>query len=215
MCIRDRSMGGVVDLLILNVGISMGSLFTELNAAQESMRISKKIMDVNVLGSIGPMDATLPALLKSKSGVRIAVVSSLAGKLGLPSRTVYSASKFALQGFFDALRREMLVLGHANTRVTMIYPGVVKTDINRLREGVKGNIKQLDMSKGYEVDDAAAVMVQGIAEGRRDLLMSSDGSVLGLVKAHFIPVLDIIAPGLLDSLVIGEAQKSMNLGKQQ
>merc|ERR1712166_337592 len=127
-------------------------------------------MDVNFLGSVGPLDATLPALLKSKTGVRIAVISSLAGKMGLPSRSVYSASKFALQGFFDSLRRELLLIGESNSAVTMIYPGVVKTDINRLREGIPGKIAQLDVvNTGYEVDVAAAIMTRGIAEGRRDL----------------------------------------------
>jgi short-subunit dehydrogenase len=170
-----------LDLLVLNVGISMGSMFSELVASRDAMRLTKKLMDVNFIGTIGPLTATLPSLLKSDV-VRIAVVSSIAGLTGLPTRTVYSASKFALQGFFDALRRELTLTGRPN-EICIINPGVVKTDINRLREGPEGEIKQLDLTKGYEVDVAAAIMVRAVAEGRRDLIMSTDGSVLGLLKA--------------------------------
>ena len=199
---------GTLDLLVLNVGISMGSFFSELVASGDTMGLTKKLMDVNFVGTVGPLQATFPALLKSRDGVvRIAVVSSIAGITGLPTRTVYSASKFALQGFFDALRRELSLEGHKNA-VTMINPGVVKTDINRLREGAKGKIKQLDMTRGYEVDDAAAIMVRAVAEGRRDLIMSTDGSVLGLLKAQLGPILGLFAPSVVDGIVI-QAQKEM------
>ena len=125
------------------------------------------------------------------------MVSSIAGLTGLPTRTVYSASKFALQGFFDALRRELTLEGRPN-EICVINPGVVKTDINRLREGAKGKIKQLDMTKGYEVDVAAAIMVQAVAEGRRDLIMSTDGSVVGLLKVsvHTTRVQFSVAPNM-------------------
>ena len=65
----------------------------------------------------------------------------------------------------------------------MVYPGVVKTDINRLREGPKGQTQSLDMTKGYDVDHAALVIGTQIAEGARDVVMSVDGTATGLVLA--------------------------------
>ena len=204
-------MGNQLDLLVLNAGISMGSLFSELRESGDAMRVTKKLMDVNYLGSIGPLEATLPALLASPSGVRVAVVSSLAGTTGVPLRTAYSASKFALQGFFEALRRELAIEGE-KAFVTMIYPGVVKTGINRVREGVAGQVKQLDMTASYDVEPAAAIMVRAIAEGRREVTMSTDGSIKGLLTVEIGKFVKLVAPSLIDKIVIKTAKQKMMSG---
>ena len=124
---------------------------------------------------------------------------------------MYSGSKFALKGFFDGLRRELAASGR-DAKVTLIYPGVVQTDINRLRVGPKHTLRQLDTEKGYSVDGAAQIMVQAIAEGRRELLMSLDGSFIGTVKAHLGPWLDAIAPSVLDAMLSAE-QKRLQKGQ--
>ena len=208
-----ESPSDTLDLLVLNAGISMGSTFEELVAEGDAMRLTKSLMDVNVLGQIGPLAAALPMLLKGRSDtqapLRIAVTSSLAGTMGLPTRTVYSASKFALKGFFDGLRRELVSNGY-DARVTLIYPGVVQTNINRLREGPKHTLRQLDTEKGYSVKAASEIIVQAIAEGRRELLMSVDGSYLGTVKAHLGPWLDAIAPSVLDAMLNAEQKRLLD-----
>ena len=152
-----RHTAASLDLLVLNAGISMGSTFGELVAEGDAMRLTKTLIDVNVIGQIGPLHAAWPVLFGSAGGApaRIAVMSSLAGTMGLPTRTVYSASKFALKGFFDGLRRELVASGHG-TKITMIYPGVVKTDINRLREGPRHTLRQLETDKGYSVHSPSA-----------------------------------------------------------
>ena len=61
------------------------------------------------------------------------------------------------------------------------------------------------------MDVAAAIMTRGIAEGRRDLIMSSDGSIFGLLKVSAGPLLELFAPGLLDRMVINEAKQTMKL----
>ena len=91
---------GGVDVLINNAGISMRALFEDTDLA-----VIKELMDVNFWGAIYCTKAALPSIMKSK-GV-ITGVSSIAGYRGLPGRTGYSASKFALQGFLEALRTEM------------------------------------------------------------------------------------------------------------
>ena len=151
----------------------------------------------------------LKGLSDTQAPLRIAVTSSLAGTMGLPTRTVYSASKFALKGFFDGLRRELVSNGY-DARVTLIYPGVVQTNINRLREGPKHTLRQLDTEKGYSVKAASEIIVQAIAEGRRELLMSVDGSYLGTVKAHLGPWLDAIAPSVLDAMLNAEQKRLLD-----
>merc|ERR1712025_1466437 len=98
------------------------------------MAVTEKLMRVNYLGAVGVLDATLPQLLQSDTGVRVAVVSSLAGLIPAPGKTAYCGTKHALQGFFDSLRIELL--DHpAGSRITMITPGLVHTEINEARAG--------------------------------------------------------------------------------
>jgi len=82
-------------------------------------------------------------------------------------RTGYCASKFALQGFFESFRLEM---EQYKMQVTIICPGQVKTDINRTRVG---DAKvELDMTQGMSAEDAVKIMVNSIAKGKRELVMT-------------------------------------------
>jgi len=87
-----------VDLLVLNAGLAMGSTFARLSATSSAVPIMKRLMDVNYLGAIGVYDAVLPHLMRSSTGVRLIVVSSVVGLVAPPTRTGYAASKFALKG---------------------------------------------------------------------------------------------------------------------
>jgi short-subunit dehydrogenase len=88
--------------------------------------ICKRIMNINYLGCVHGTIYALPYLKKSATCGKIGVVSSGFGYLGGPMRSGYCASKFALKGFFDSLRTEEPQLG-----ITLVYPGVVQTEINR------------------------------------------------------------------------------------
>src|ERR1700733_10159577 len=93
-----------IDVLINNAGISMRALFNDT-----SVEVLKKVMDVNFWGTVYCTKYALPEILKTKGSV--VGVSSIAGYKGLPGRTGYSASKFAMNGFLDALRVENLNTG--------------------------------------------------------------------------------------------------------
>jgi dehydrogenase/reductase SDR family protein 7B len=116
--VRERF--GRVDVLINNGGISQRG-----TASETVLDVDRRIMEVNYMGTVGLTKAVLPGMLERGAG-QIVVISSVAGKLGTPLRSAYSASKHALHGFFNSLRAEVHDRG---VRVTLVCPGFVKTEI--------------------------------------------------------------------------------------
>src|SRR6478735_9511168 len=113
---------GQIDALINNAGVSAQALFADVKA--QDLHWYENLMKVNLWGSVWCTHAALPHLVASKGS--IVAVSSLAGLVGVPGRTAYSATKFAMTGFFEALRAE---LKPAGVSVTIAYPGAVDTRI--------------------------------------------------------------------------------------
>ena len=93
-------MFGGIDILVLNAGITQRSLTRETDES-----VYRRLMEVNFFASEAMARAVLPSMLAQKSG-HMVVISSIAGKFGVPLRSGYSASKFALHGFFEVLRAE-------------------------------------------------------------------------------------------------------------
>ena len=112
---------GKIDILVNNAGISMRSIFLNLD-----MSVFNKVMAVNFWGSVYCTKYALPYILKSNGSV--VGVSSIAGYKGLPGRTAYSASKFALQGFLESLRIENL---KNKLHVLIICPGFTNSNIRK------------------------------------------------------------------------------------
>ena len=110
---------GKIDILVNNAGITIWARFEEMQALDPF----EAVMRVNYLGSLYCTYYALPYLKESQG--RIVAVSSLAGKTGVPFRSAYSASKFAMAGFFETLRIEVVEHG---VSVTIIYPDYVQTD---------------------------------------------------------------------------------------
>ncbi len=111
-----------VDILINNGGISQRS-----KVAETEFSVYKKLMDINYLGTVKLSLGLLPHYIKRNSGHYV-VISSMAGKFGVPVRSGYSASKMALHGFFDAMRAELM---ETDIKVTMVCPGYIQTDISK------------------------------------------------------------------------------------
>lgn len=110
---------GRIDLLINNAGISMRSMFETVD-----LQVLKQVMDINFWGTVYATHAALPYLKESKGGV--IGISSIAGYRGLPVRTGYSASKFAMNGFLEALRTELIGTG---VHVLTACPGFTASNI--------------------------------------------------------------------------------------
>ncbi len=119
-------------------------------------------------------------------------VSSLAGKQGVPGRTAYSASKFAMTGFFEALRIE---LAGSGVDVTMVYPGVVATDLRVVGYGADGKPRGktgLDERDAMPVTECARIILDAMAERKRDEVMT--------LKAKIGLWLKLIAPRFVDGM---------------
>lgn len=186
---------GRIDTLVNNAGISMHARFDEL----KDIDAAERIMRINYLGSVWCTYYALPHLKKTRG--RIVAVSSLTGKAGVPTRTLYAATKHAMAGFFDSLRIELSGNG---VSVTVVYPGFVATDIAERAIGPDGrNLGKRPVQKRavMSVEECARQIVAAAASRRRELIMTRVGRIGMLLKA--------IAPGAVDRI----AERSIRRGR--
>jgi short-subunit dehydrogenase len=177
---------GKIDVLINNAGTTMWARLDEIT----DLTIFEKIMQVNYLGSVYCTYYALPYLKASKG--RLAAVSSLTGKAGVPTRTGYAASKHAMVGFFDSLRVELRGSG---VSVTMIYPGFVDTGVQERGFGADGKplgINPLQLDKVMTTQECARLCIKAIANRRREEVMTLRGKLGQWIK--------LFAPGLVDQI---------------
>lgn len=159
---------GQLDVLINNAGISMRALFNDLD-----LNVLRQSMDINFWGTVYCCKYALPHLLQSKG--HIAGISSIAGYKGLPCRTGYSASKFAMQGFLESLRIENLYTG---VNVLWISPGFVASDIRNRALNAAGTQQAetpLDEKKLMSPEECAQRILRAIEQRKRTLVMSRQG----------------------------------------
>jgi len=159
---------GRIDVLINNAGISMRSLFGDTDIA-----VLKKLMDINFWGAVYCTRFALPSLLEHRGSV--VGISSVAGKKGLPGRTGYSASKFALEGFLQTLRIEYMKKG---LHVLVACPGFTASNIraNALTgDGSPQGETPRREEKMMQPDAVARRIVEAVIARRRDLLMTAEG----------------------------------------
>lgn len=176
-----------LDMLINNAGASMHASFENIT----DLSVYERLMRINYLGAVFCTHYALP-YLKASQG-KIVVISSLAGKTGVPTRTGYSASKHALHGFFDALRCELADRG---VKVTMICPGYVATGIRRYIIGDDGH--PMDRSytneeKFMSAERCVSIILNSAAKGKREVIMTLTGKVGQYIKPFFPGLIDRIA----------------------
>ncbi|MGE0101498.1 MAG: SDR family oxidoreductase [Blastocatellales bacterium] len=175
-----ESIFGPVDILILNAGISQRS-----PVSQTDLDVELKIMNVNFNGVIALTKAVLPSMLERKSG-HLVVVSSLMGYLDTPLRATYSASKHAVQGYFDSLRAE---LWRDGIKVTVICPGFVRTaiSVNALTaDGSPHARMDPGQARGISSEKCAAAMLKAIERGREETLIGGV-EVLAVYLKRLVP----------------------------
>jgi len=179
-----------IDILINNAGISMRALFKDLDLV-----VLRNLMDVNFWGAVYCTKYALPELLKNRGSV--VGVSSIAGYRGLPGRTGYSASKFALNGFLEALRVENLKNG---LHVMIASPGFTASNIRNMalvKDGSAQGESSMDEGKMMASEKVAEIIVQGVITRKRTLIMTGQGKLTvflnkflpsfldGMVYTHF------------------------------
>ncbi|RZS96902.1 SDR family oxidoreductase [Cecembia calidifontis] len=170
---------GKIDVLINNGGISQRSL-----AAETSLAVDRKIMEVNFFGTIGLTKELLPHFMKNKSGHFVAI-SSLVGKFGTPYRSAYAASKHALHGFFDSLRAEHY---KDNIYVTIVCPGFIRThvSINALTgDGTPLNQMDEAQDKGMSPEQCAKEIIKAIEKQKEEVLVGGKEKYAVYLKRFF------------------------------
>jgi len=186
---------GKIDVLLNNAGISMRALFAELDLA-----VLKNLMDVNFWGTVYCSKYALPEILKTKGS--IVGVSSIAGYRGLPGRTGYSASKFAMNGFMESLRTELL---HSGVHVMVACPGFTASNIRvtaLAKDGQAHGETSMEEGKMMTAEVVAKNIVDGIAARKRTLVMTAQGKLTVLLNK--------LLPSLADRLVFKHFTKEKN-----
>ena len=184
---------GRIDTLVNNAGMSAHARLADV----DDLAWYETLMRINHWGSVWCTHAALPHLVASRG--RIVAVSSLAGLLGVPERTAYCGTKFAMTGFFEALRIELASDG---VSVTIAYPGVVATEI-RYRgfnaEGRPAGKSGLYERGAMSVEQCARLIVDGSEARRREIVMSAKGKLARWLK--------LIAPGVVDRMALKALQR--------
>ncbi|MFI3322198.1 MAG: SDR family oxidoreductase [Rikenellaceae bacterium] len=181
-----------IDVLICNAGISMRALFDDVD-----LKVLHKLMDVNFWGTVYCCKYALPYIQKSKGS--IVGVSSVAGVHGLPARTGYSASKYAMTGFLETIRIENLKKG---VHVMVAMPGFTASNVrlsSLTADGTSQGQSPRKEEKMMSAEQVAKIIAKGVKGRKRHLLMEFQGRATWIIKK--------IAPAFLDKLFFNHMAK--------
>ncbi len=183
---------GRIDVLINNAGISMRALFEDAD-----LEVIRKLMDTNFWGTVYCSKFALPYLLKSKGS--LAGVSSVAGYKGLPGRTGYSSSKFAIQGLLEVIRIENLKKG---LHVLIAAPGFTASNIRNValsKDGSQQGETPLDESRLMTAETVARKIADAIEKRKRTLILTTMGKLTVLLNKF--------VPSIMDKMVYNHMAK--------
>ena len=182
MDVAVEKFGGI-DILICNAGLSMRALFDECD-----LKVLHRLMDVNFWGTVNCTKYALPWIQKSKGS--IVGISSVAGIHGLPGRTGYSASKYAMTGFLDTIRVENLKKG---VHVMTACPGFTASNVRfsaLTADGTQQGETPRDEAKMMTPEQVAHIVAKGIHRRKRLCLMEWEGRGTHLLKKFFPALVD-------------------------
>jgi dehydrogenase/reductase SDR family member 7B len=181
-----------LDILINNAGISMRALFENLE-----LDVIRQVMDINFYGTVYATKYALPHIVASKGS--IVGISSIAGYRGLPGRTGYSASKFAMHGFLETLRTELLNKG---VHVMIACPGFTASNIRQTALAANGQPQgesPRDEGEMMSAEEVAARILKAVQQRKRDLIMTTQGKLTVFLNKWL--------PALTDRLVLNHFKK--------
>ncbi len=176
---------GGIDVLICNAGISMRAIFDDVD-----LKVLHRLMDVNFWGTVNCTKYALPYLQASHGS--LVGISSVAGLHGLPGRTGYSASKFAMTGFLETVRIENLKKG---LHVMVACPGFTASNVRfsaLVADGSQQGSTPREEGKMMTGEQVARIVAKGIARRKRLCLMEIEGRATHFVKKF--------APAFLDRM---------------
>lgn len=198
--VKQVEKSGPLFLMLHNAGIAQKGVVDE-----NMMDIERRIMETNYFGTVALTKAVLPLFKKQKEGW-FAVVTSIAGIMGVPGRSIYSASKHALHGFFESMRAEVFL---DNIRISIIMPGFINTDIT-VRE-LKGDGQyygELEKSHklGMDVNRCAQIITRKLKKDRKNIIVGGF-EITGVYLQRF-------APGLYRRMIRNHPMKRWRAIKQ-
>lgn len=177
---------GGIDILINNAGISMRALLKEANT-----EVIQKVMDINFYGTVYCTKYALDSIIARKG--TIVGVSSIAGYRGLPGRSGYSASKFAMQGWLEAIKTELM---SDDVHVMWVCPGFTTSNIRNAalsKDGTSHGETPMDENKMMPADECANHILKAIRKKKRTLVLTFTGKRTVFMQKFF--------PRLADKLV--------------
>lgn len=177
-----EGLGGL-DVLVNNAGIGATGHFAEVSPDR-----LRKIMEVNFFGMTEMIRTFLP-MLKNGKQPAIVNISSVAGKRGIPARSEYSASKFAMQGFSEALRAE---LAKDRIDVLVVCPGLTQTNFSQNMLEQKARMP-MDHMRGMTADKVAQAIIRSIEKGRNEICLTAQGKLIVFMSRFFPRWADRIA----------------------
>ncbi|MEO6252076.1 MAG: SDR family oxidoreductase [Ferruginibacter sp.] len=174
---------GGIDILINNAGISMRALLKDLD-----VEVIEKVMDINFNGTLYCTKLALDSIIERKG--TIVGVSSIAGYRGLPGRSGYSASKYAVHGFLEALRTEMI---DSQVHVMWVCPGFTASNIRNVALDQKGGShgkSPMDEGKMMSSEKCAEYLLKAIAKRKRTLVLTFKGKQTVFLNKFFPSLAD-------------------------
>ncbi|MEI2737977.1 MAG: SDR family oxidoreductase [Chitinophagaceae bacterium] len=180
-----KAFGGI-DILINNAGVSMRALLKEANTD-----VIHKVMDINFYGTVNCTKYALDSIIARKG--TIVGVSSIAGYRGLPGRSGYSASKFAVQGWLEAIKTELMADG---VHVMWVCPGFTTSNIRNAalnKDGTSHGETPMDESKMMTAEDCARHILRAIEKKKRTLVLTFTGKRTVFMQKFFPKLADKLA----------------------
>lgn len=183
---------GRIDILINNAGISMRAIFEDVD-----IDVIRKVMDINFYGAVYATKYCLPHIIRNRGS--IIGISSIAGFRGLPARTGYSASKFALNGFLESLRTELLNTG---VHVLTACPGFTASNIRKrslTQDGSSQGESPRAEEKMMSAEECAAHIYRATVRRKRTLVLTMQGRLVVFLNKWL--------PSLADRIVYNVMKK--------
>lgn len=186
---------GRIDILIANAGISMRALFEDVDIA-----VIRQVMEINFFGVVYATHYCLPEI--KRNGGSIVGISSIAGYRGLPARSGYTASKFALNGFLETLRTEYL---KENVHVLTACPGFTASNIRTralTKDGTAQGASSLDEGSVMTAEAVAGYIYKAVVRRKRQIILTTEGRMAVFLNKWW--------PWLADRLVYNALKKEPN-----
>ncbi|NXS56853.1 DRS7B reductase, partial [Brachypteracias leptosomus] len=172
---------GHVDILINNAGISFRGTIVDTG-----LEVDKKVMETNYFGPVALTKALLPSMIKRRQG-HIVAISSVQGKISIPFRSAYAASKHATQAFFDCLRAEV---EQYDIDVTVVSPGYIQTNLSLnavTSDGSRYGVMDKNTAEGQTAAEVAQVVLTAVGQKKKEVLVAGLTPSLAVYLRNIFP----------------------------